>query len=186
MIRTRQLSTPLSPEDAAQLRAADVIYLTGTLYTAREEAHQRLLDDLDASLPAPFPLEGAVVYYVGPSPMTQHRPIGAAGPSSASRMDPYAPRLHQLGVRATIGKGRRSPHMRAALMEHGGVYLGATGGAGALLSLCIRQVRLAAYPELGPEAVYALDVVEFPLVVLQDCHGADMHVAPNLEAALSG
>lgn len=186
MIRTRALSTPLSPGDTAQLRAGDVLYLSGTLYTAREEAHQRLLDDLDAGLPEPFPLEGAVIYYVGPSPMTPHRPIGAAGPSSASRMDPYAPRLHQLGVRATIGKGKRSPHMRAALMEHGGVYLGATGGAGALLSLCIRQVRLAAYPDLGLEAVYALDVAEFPLVVLQDCHGADMHVAPNLEAALSG
>ena len=186
MIRPRSLSTPLSGDEAQSLRAGDVVYLSGTLHTAREEAHQRLLADLDAGRPVPFPLDGAVIYYVGPSPMTPNRPIGAAGPSSASRMDRFAPKLHQLGVRATIGKGRRSPGMRQALMEHQGVYLGATGGAGALLSLCIRQVRLAAYPELGSEAVYSLDVVDFPLVVLQDSHGADMHVAPDLAAALSG
>ncbi len=185
MIRTHALTTPLTEDNAENLRAGDVVYLTGTLYTAREDAHQRILDDLDRGVSPPFPLEGAVIYYVGPSPMTPDRPIGAAGPSSASRMDPFAARLHAAGVRATIGKGRRSPELRSDLARLRAVYLGATGGAGALLSLRIKSARAIAYPELGPEAVFALTVEDFPLVVLCDCHGGDIHATPDLGAALS-
>ena len=132
MIRPHRLETPLADQDAENLRAGDVVYLSGTVYAAREEAHLRLLEDLDKGLPPPFALAGAVIYYVGPSPMTPERPIGAAGPSSAIRMDPFAERLHSLGVRGTIGKGRRSPQVRQALVDHKSVYLGATGGAGRL------------------------------------------------------
>jgi fumarate hydratase subunit beta len=185
MIRPFRLSTPLSNQDTQNLRAGDVVYLSGTVYAAREEAHSRLLEDLDKGLAPPFALQGAVLYYVGPSPMTPDRPIGAAGPSSASRMDPFAARLHSLGVRGTIGKGRRSPQVRQSLVDHKAVYLGATGGAGALLSLRIKQARPLAYHELGPDALHMLEVEDFPLVVLYDSQGGDLHANPNLDAALS-
>ena len=184
MIRTVRLRTPLCEADVLALRAGDAVQLSGCVYTAREEAHEKILEAVDAGRGLPFPLEGAVFYYVGPSPMTPNRPIGAAGPSSASRMDPYVARLHELGVRATIGKGRRAPHVGADLARLGGVYLGATGGAGALLSTHIRACRVAAFPELGGEAVHALDVEDFPVTVLQDCHGGNLHAVADLDAAL--
>lgn len=185
MIRTHSLSTPLSAQAASELRSGDVAYLTGFLLAGREPAHQRLLEDLERGSP-PVDLEGAVFYYVGPSPMTPQRPIGAAGPSSAWRMDPYTPRLLEAGVRATIGKGARSPEVIEAMRQHGAVYLAATGGAGALLSLCVREVRLAAYPELGPEALHLLRVEKFPLNVINDAHGGELYAAPDLDAALRG
>jgi len=184
VIRTVRLVTPLSEAAVLDLRAGDAVLLTGTIHTAREEAHEKLLALADSGMETPFPLDGAVIYYVGPSPMTPDRPIGAAGPSSASRMDPYAAKLHALGARASIGKGRRSPAVLESLKEHRAVYLGATGGAGALLSMHIRRCRVAAFPELGPEAVHALDVENFPLTVLCDCHGGDLHAVPDLDAAL--
>ncbi|MBI4803621.1 MAG: fumarate hydratase C-terminal domain-containing protein [Desulfovibrio sp.] len=184
-MRPHRLITPLARTDVRNLRAGDVVYLTGTVYAAREQAHMRLLDDLDKGLPPPFDLQGAVIYYVGPSPMTPDRPIGAAGPSSASRMDPFAERLHSLGVLGTIGKGRRSPAVRQALIDHKAIYLGATGGAGALLSLRIRQATPIAYLDLGPEAVHMLVVEDFPLVVLYDSQGGDLHANADLNAALS-
>jgi len=184
VIRTLRLNTPLCREDTAGLHAGDAVLLSGVIHTAREEAHERLLALAAAGLPPPFPLEGAVLYYVGPSPMTPDRPIGAAGPSSASRMDPYAARLHEMGVLATIGKGRRSPDVLASLALHGAVYLGATGGAGALLSLHIRRCRVAAFPELGTEAIHALDVSDFPVTVLCDSQGGNLHAPPDLAAAL--
>lgn len=184
MIRTVRLRTPLSGADVLALRAGDAVQLSGVVYTGREEAHERLLALADAGLPLPIPLEGSVIYYVGPSPMTPDRPIGAAGPSSASRMDPYVARMHELGVRATIGKGRRAPGVSQALGRFHGVYLGATGGAGALLSTHVRTCRPAAFPELGSEAVHILEVEDFPVTVLLDCHGADLHAVADLDAAL--
>jgi len=183
VIRVHRLRTPLDPDDVEALAAGDRVCLDGCLLTAREEAHRRILEDAAGAGP-PFSLEGAVIYYVGPSPMTPERPVGAAGPSSAARMDPYADALHALGVRATIGKGSRSPEALASLARRRAVYLGATGGAGALLSTHIRAVRLIAYPELGSEAVHELHVREFPLVVLADARGGTLHAPPDLAAAL--
>ncbi len=185
MIRTHALSTPLTALAASELRSGDVAYLTGFLLAGREPAHRRLLEDLERGTP-PVDLEGAVIYYVGPSPMTPQRPIGAAGPSSAWRMDPYTPSLLEAGVRATIGKGARGPEVREAMRLHGAVYLAATGGAGALLSLCVREVSLAAYPELGPEALHLLRVEKFPVTVVNDPRGGELYAAPDLDAALRG
>lgn len=184
MIRVHHVRTPLTPGDVEALAAGDRVCLDGLLLTAREEAHRRILEDAASGAGPPFSLEGAVLYYVGPSPMTPERPVGAAGPSSAARMDPYADALHALGVRATIGKGSRSPGALGSLVRRRAVYLGATGGAGALLSTHIRGVRLAGYAELGAEAVYELHVREFPLVVLADAFGGTLHAAPDLAAAL--
>jgi fumarate hydratase subunit beta len=185
VIRTLSLPAPLTVEAAGALRCGDVVYLTGTLITAREKAHRRLLEDLEHGR-TPVELEGAVIYYTGPSPLTPQRPIGSAGPSSAARMDPYTPRLLQAGVRATIGKGMRSQEVKEAHARHGAVYCAATGGAGALLSLCIRQARPVAYLDLGQDALHILSVEKFPVVVVNDCVGGELYAAPDLEAALHG
>jgi len=176
------LNAPLSDEDAATLRAGDVVFLSGTIYSARDAAHKRLCDLLDQGKELPFALKGAVIYYVGPSPAPEGRPIGAAGPTTSYRMDAYAPRLHSLGVKASIGKGKRGDAVRQALRDYGGVYFGATGGAGALLSMRILEAEVIAFPELGPEAVRKLTVEEFPLLVINDSAGGDLYVTPNLKA----
>lgn len=186
MIATHALSTPLEPGQVRALRAGHVVYLTGTLLAGREDAHQRLTAQLDAGEAPPVDLRGAVIYYTGPSPLTPLRPIGSAGPSSAWRMDPFTPPLHRAGLAGSIGKGQRGPEVAQALREHGAVYFGATGGAGALLSLCVRRVRPVAYPDLGPEALFELVVDKFPLVVLCDSLGNSHHAAPDLERALRG
>lgn len=177
------LRTPLTDDDAAKLRAGDVVRLTGTIYTARDAAHKRLCDLLDKGETLPFDLKGAVIYYVGPSPAPPGRPIGAAGPTTSYRMDTYAPRLHALGLKASVGKGKRSDAVKQALAEHKAVYFGATGGAGALLSKCITAARVIAFDELGPEAVRELSVVDFPLLVINDCHGGELYVQPDRKAA---
>jgi len=178
---TYQLTTPLHDADVAQLKAGDVVKLTGTIYTARDAAHKRLVTQLDNGEELPFALEGAVIYYVGPTPPPPGRPIGSAGPTTSYRMDTYAPRLHSLGVKASIGKGKRSAEVCKALQDHTGVYFGATGGAGALLSQCIEDSEIIAYEELGPEAVRKLTVKEFPLLVVNDCHGNELYAKPNYE-----
>lgn len=178
----RYLNAPLSDEDAASLRAGEVVFLSGTVYTARDAAHKRLCDLLDRGEPLPFPLQGAVIYYVGPSPAPEGRPIGAAGPTTSYRMDSYAPRLHHLGVKASIGKGKRGEEVRQALKQSGSVYFGATGGAGALLSLCVLSAELIAFEELGPEAVRKLTVKDFPLLVINDSVGGSLYVTPDLQA----
>jgi fumarate hydratase subunit beta len=180
MSEPRKLTTPLSEEDVRSLAAGDVAELTGTIYTARDAAHKRIMDALDAGDEPPFPLEGAVIYYVGPSPAPPGRPIGSAGPTTSYRMDAYAPRLHELGVRASIGKGKRNQAVRDALQQHGGVYFGATGGAGALLSQRIKDARVIAFEDLGPEAVRALQVEDFPLLVVNDAHGRELYAQPQL------
>ena len=176
-----KLQTPLSEEEARSLKAGDVVLLSGVIYTARDAAHKRIIASLDNGEEPPFPLEGAVIYYVGPTPPPPGRPIGSAGPTTSGRMDAYAPRLHGLGVRATVGKGKRDPAVRKALQEHGAVYFGATGGAGALLSQRIKKARVIAYEELGPEAVRALQVEDFPLLVINDAHGGELYARPNLQ-----
>ena len=176
------LSAPLSAEDAAMLRAGDVVFLSGVIYTARDSAHKKLMALLDAGAEPPFPLQGAVIYYVGPTPAPPGRPIGSAGPTTSYRMDSFTPRLHSLGLRASIGKGKRSEAVKQALKDHGGVYFGATGGAGALLSLCISSAKIIAFDELGPEAIRELTVTSFPLLVINDSVGGDLYVSPMLPA----
>ncbi len=173
---THHLTTPLTDEAVAQLRSGDVVFLSGTIYTARDAAHRRLTESLDRGEDLPFDLRGAVIYYVGPSPAPPGRPIGSAGPTTSYRMDSYAPRLHALGLKATIGKGRRNTEVRDALKQHTGVYLGATGGAGALLSQCITAATVIAYEDLGPEAIRELTVKDFPLLVINDCGGGELYV----------
>lgn len=170
-----RMSAPLSEQDARRLRAGDIVLLTGAVYTARDAAHKRLMDLLDAGEELPFPLQDAVIYYVGPTPAPEGRPIGSAGPTTSYRMDPYAPRLHSLGCRATIGKGKRGDEVKKALQEHGAVYFGAAGGAGALLSLCITGSTMLAFEDLGAEAIRKLTVRDFPLLVINDSVGGDLY-----------
>jgi len=174
------LTTPLSDTDVEKLKTGDVVFISGHIYTARDAAHKRLVEALDAGNPLPFDLKGALIYYVGPSPAPPGRPIGSAGPTTSYRMDTYAPRLHSLGLKGTIGKGKRSDEVKAALAEHKAVYLGATGGAGALLSQRITDAKVIAYEDLGPEAIRELTVKDFPLLVINDCHGGELYVKPNL------
>ncbi len=177
MDRTVTLTTPLDKDRLATLRAGDMILLSGTVYAARDTAHRRIVESLDRGEEAPFPLTGSVIYYVAHTPPPPGLVIGAAGPTTAYRMDAYAPRLYELGLAASIGKGKRSPELRDCLRRCGGVYLGATGGAAALLSRHITASELIAYPELGPEAVRRLEFRDFPVIVIYDAHGGDVFAA---------
>lgn len=174
------LQTPLTDGDIEQLHSGDIVFLSGTIYTARDAAHKRLTETLDKGEPLPFSLKGAVIYYVGPTPPPPNRPIGSAGPTTSYRMDSFAPRLHSLGVKASIGKGRRSAEVRDALCKHKCVYFGATGGAGALLSQCITAAEVIAYEELGPEALRRLTVQNFPVLVINDCYGKELYVQAKI------
>ena len=176
------MQAPLSDEDARKLRTGDVVFLSGTVYTAREAAHKRLVGLLEEGRPLPFDLKGAVIYYVGPSPAPEGRPIGSAGPTTSYRMDSYAPQLYALGAKGSIGKGKRSDEVKQALKDHGGVYFGATGGAGALLSMRITAARVIAFEELGPEAIRELTVKDLPLLVINDSVGGELYVKPDLKA----
>ncbi len=169
------LKTPLSGEDAAGLRAGDSVLFTGTVYSARDAAHKKLIALLDEGKPLPFPVEGSVIYYMGPSPARPGAPIGAAGPTTSYRMDAFAPRLIELGSRGMIGKGKRSDEVIEAMKRCGAVYFGAVGGAGALLSKCIKSCEVLAWPELGAEALCRLEVVDFPAVVVIDSLGSNLY-----------
>ena len=176
------LTTPLSDEAVEQLRIGDTVYLTGVIYTGRDAAHKRLVDALDAGQPLPFDPKGAVIYYVGPSPAIPGYAIGAAGPTTSYRMDSFTPRLHALGLKASIGKGIRNDEVKQDLQECGAVYLGATGGAGALLSTCIKEAEVVAFAEMGPEALRKLYVEAFPLLVINDSVGGELYVQPDIQA----
>ncbi|MEW5725802.1 MAG: Fe-S-containing hydro-lyase [Thermodesulfobacteriota bacterium] len=175
MNRAHRLTTPLSRSDLEPLAAGDTVLISGTIYTGRDAAHKRLVEALGRGESLPFDPEGQVIYYVGPSPAPPGRVIGAAGPTTSYRMDPYTPALLTRGLRAMIGKGRRSEEVKKAMREHGAVYLGAIGGAGALLSRAILDVRIIAYEDLGPEAVRRLIVNDFPAVVVNDLYGRDLY-----------
>lgn len=177
-----KLEMPLTDTAVDKLRAGDVVFLSGTIHTARDAAHKKLFDLLDEGKELPFELNGAAIYYVGPSPAPPGRPIGSAGPTTSYRMDTYAPRLHALGLKATIGKGKRSEEVKKAMQEHTGVYFGATGGAGALLSNSIEAAEVIAFEELGPEAIRALKVKDFPLLVINDAHGGELYAKPVLDS----
>lgn len=169
------LEGPLSRASLAGLRAGDAVRYTGTLHTARDAAHRRICETLDAGGEPPFPLEGSVIYYAGPAPARPGRPIGPCGPTTSYRMDPYAPRLLDLGVLAMVGKGTRSEEVREAIVRNGACYLAAVGGAAALIARCVRSAEVVAYEDLGAEAVRRLEVVDMPLTVVIDPVGTDLY-----------
>jgi fumarate hydratase subunit beta len=175
MSRTITLVTPLTDQDVEQLAVGDTVLVNGVIYTARDAAHKRLIDLLATGKPLPMDLQGQVMFYVGPSPARPGRVIGAAGPTTSYRMDPYAPQLLRLGLKAMIGKGKRSPEVIDAMIAHKAVYLGAIGGAGALISQSIKAAEIVAYEDLGPEAIRRLVVENFPTIVINDCRGNDLY-----------
>lgn len=171
----KYISVPLSDEDAAALRAGDYVYLTGTIYTARDAAHKRMHEALEKGSPLPMDMNNNVIYYMGPSPARPGRVIGSAGPTTASRMDKYAPSLLDLGLKGMIGKGRRTQEVRDAVVRNGAVYFAAIGGAGALLSRSVISSEIIAYDDLGTEAIRKLEVKDFPVVVVMDSQGNDLY-----------
>ena len=171
----RRINVPVSLEDRKSLKAGDYVYLTGTIYTARDAAHKRMQDAMDAGEPLPIELEGNVIYYMGPSPAREGRPIGSAGPTTASRMDKYTPQLLDLGMGAMIGKGKRTQDVIDAVIRNGAVYFAAVGGAGALLSKCITKSEVVAYDDLGTEAIRKLQVENFPVIVVIDSEGNNLY-----------
>ena len=169
------IQVPLGDEDARNLRAGDYVYLTGVVYSARDAAHKRMKETLDRGECLPLELKNNVIYYMGPSPAREGRPIGSAGPTTASRMDRYTPELLDLGLKGMIGKGKRSEEVKKAMVRNGAVYFAAVGGAGALLSKCIVSSEVIAYEDLGTEAVRRLEIRDFPVVVVMDSEGNDLY-----------
>lgn len=169
------LRTPLTRVQAAGLRAGDKVLLSGVLYTARDAAHKKMIEALERGETLPLELKDQVIYYVGPTPAGPGRIIGSAGPTTSGRMDAYAPALIALGLRGMIGKGFRSAEVVEAMKEYGAVYLGAIGGAGALISRCIVSAQVLAYPELGTEAIRRIEVKDFPLIVVIDSLGHNLY-----------
>jgi fumarate hydratase subunit beta len=169
-----RVTLPLTDEDVAQLKIGDHVRISGTIYTARDAAHDRLIRALDAGEALPLDLRGQLIYYTGPTPARPGRVIGAMGPTTAMRMDPFTPRLLEAGLKATMGKGNRGPEVREALKRHRAVYFAAVGGAGALLSQFIRKVEVIAYEDLGTESLKRIEVSDFPAVVMDDCEGRDL------------
>jgi fumarate hydratase subunit beta len=169
------VTPPLSEADARALTAGDRLLVSGTIYTARDAAHRRLVEMIERGEGLPIDLEGQIIYYVGPTPASPGKPTGSAGPTTSSRVDRYTPQLLAQGLRAVIGKGDRSPQVAAALKEHGAVYLAAVGGAGALLAEKIKAAEVVAWPELGAEAIYRFEVAEFPVIVVMDAGGGNLY-----------
>lgn len=175
MSQTYYLNTPLSDEDVSQLNSGDIVYLNGTLYTARDAAHKKLVDLINEGKQLPFDIEGSVIYFVGPTPPKPGEPIGSAGPTTSYRMDSYSPTLLANGLKGMIGKGKRDQEVKDACVGYKGVYFGATGGAGALLGKKITSAEVIAYPELGPEAIRKIEVKDFPVTVINDTKGNDLY-----------
>ncbi len=171
----KTLKPPITREVVDALEIGDKVLITGTIYTGRDAAHKRLVDLLDKGEPLPFDIDGQIIFYVGPTPAPPGRPIGAAGPTTSYRMDAYAPRLIAKGLRGMIGKGPRAANVVDAMKEFGCVYLGATGGAGALLARAVKKAEVIAFDDLGPEAIRKLEVEEFPVIVINDTRGNDLY-----------
>jgi len=170
-----RLATPLTDEDVAKLRVGDSVLLSGVIYTGRDAAHKRLVDLIEQGGQLPFDPKGQVIYYVGPSPAKPGKVIGSAGPTTSYRMDPYAPKMYELGIKATIGKGQRSQEVRDAMVKYKSVYLVAVGGAAALISKSITSCEIIAYEDLGAEAVRRLTVLDLPVIVANDTLGNDLY-----------
>lgn len=170
-----KLTTPVTREDLSPLKAGDTVLLSGTVYTARDAAHKRMMELLDAGDPLPFPVEGSALYYVGPTPERPGEVIGSAGPTTSGRMDAYAPRLLDLGQAIMIGKGARNQAVKEAVVRNGAVYLAALGGAGALMAASVKKLEMICWEDLGCEAVRHLEVADMPLTVILDAHGGDLY-----------
>ncbi len=166
---------PLSDKDVQSLHAGDVVYLTGSMLTGRDAAHKRLIQLLDEGKDLPVDIRGQAIYYVGPAPASPGHAVGSAGPTTSYRMDAYTPRLLSLGLNCMIGKGRRSEAVRQAMIRYGAVYLGAVGGAAALIARSILSSEVLAYPDLGTEAIHRFTVKDFPAIVLMDAHGGNLY-----------
>ncbi len=177
----RHIHAPVDQEKVRQLKAGDYIYISGIIYTARDAAHKRMQETLDKGEELPFSLKGNVIYYMGPSPAREGRPIGSAGPTTASRMDRYTPTLLDLGLGAMIGKGKRSQAVIDAIVKNKAVYFAAIGGAGAILSKCIISSEIIAYEDLGTEAIRRLEVKNFPAVVVIDSEGNNLYETAVLQ-----
>lgn len=171
----KHIEVPFNEEAARQLKSGDYVYITGTIYTARDAAHKRMYEALAGGEELPFDIQDNVIYYMGPSPAREGRPIGSAGPTTASRMDKYAPSLLDLGLRGMIGKGKRTDAVRQAIVRNGAVYFAAVGGAGALLSKSILSSEVIAYDDLGTEAIRKLQVKDFPVIVVIDTEGNNLY-----------
>ena len=171
----KHISVPIDKEEISKLHAGDYVYITGTIYTARDAAHKRMQETLDRGEALPIDLNKNLIYYMGPSPAREGRPIGSAGPTTASRMDKYAPKLLDLGLAGMIGKGKRSLQVKEAIIRNGAVYFAAVGGAGALLSKSIIQSEVVAYDDLGTEAIRKLEVKNFPVIVVIDKDGNNLY-----------
>ena len=182
----KDLRTPLSDADVELLKAGDRVRITGVMYTARDAAHGRLFPLLEKGETLPIDVKGQIIYYTGPSPARPGDVIGAVGPTTASRMDKFTPALLAAGLKATMGKGYRGQAVKDALKAQKGVYMGAIGGAGAVLSRFIKKAEVVAYEDLGTEAIRRLEVESFPAIVLNDCHGGDLYQDGQKEFAQEG
>lgn len=171
----KYIKTPITEEITAELTAGDYVYITGTLYVARDAAHKRMTESLAAGRELPIPIKDAAIYYMGPSPAREGRPIGSAGPTTATRMDKYAPTLLDLGLKAMIGKGKRSQAVIDAIIRNKAVYFAAVGGAGALLSKCIKKSEIVCYEDFGAEAIRKIEVEDFPVIVVIDREGKNLY-----------
>ncbi len=171
----KYINAPISDEDAKSLHSGDYVYITGTIYTARDAAHKRMAEALAAGQPLPIDMKNNIIYYMGPSPAREGRPIGSAGPTTASRMDKYAPDLLDLGLKGMIGKGKRSQAVIDGIVRNGAVYFAAVGGAGAILSKCIKKSTVIAYDDLGTEAIRELEVENLPVIVVIDSEGNNLY-----------
>lgn len=171
----RHITAPYNDQVAKELRSGDYVYITGTIYTARDAAHKRMYEALEEGRGLPFDIKNNVIYYMGPSPAREGRPIGSAGPTTASRMDKYAPSLLDLGLKGMIGKGKRTEEVRQAIIRNEAVYFAAVGGAGALLSKSIISSEIIAYDDLGTEAIRKLQVKDFPVIVVIDSKGNNLY-----------
>ncbi|MBW7957588.1 MAG: Fe-S-containing hydro-lyase [Deltaproteobacteria bacterium] len=169
-----RISAPLSDEIVGKLRAGDKVLISGVLYTARDAAHKRLIELLDAGKELPFDIKGQIIYYVGPTPERPGQVIGSAGPTTSGRMDAYTPRLIELGLKGMVGKGARSKEVLDSIRKHKAVYMAAVGGAAALIRRSIKKAEIVAYEDLGPEAIRRLEVVDFPAIVVNDAEGGDL------------
>ena len=175
------IRTPITEDITESLKAGDYVYITGEMYVARDAAHQRMIEALKKGENLPINIEDSTIYYMGPSPAREGRPIGSAGPTTATRMDKYAPFLLDLGQKAMIGKGRRSQEVIDAIIRNKAVYFAAVGGAGALLSKCIKKSKIVCYDDLGAEAILQIDVENFPVIVVIDSDGNNLYDESNKE-----
>lgn len=171
----KEVIPPLSDADVESLTAGDRVRITGTIYTARDAAHGRLLPLIERGEALPIDVRGQIIYYTGPSPARPGHVVGSVGPTTGGRMDRFTPRLLSLGLKGTIGKGHRSDQVKQALREYKAVYFGAIGGAGAVLAGYVKKLEVVAYDDLGTEAIRRLEVEEFPAIVINDCHGGDLY-----------